>query len=530
MPGTMTNPPEPLPNSSPDLSVDPQPSYWQATVLLVLALLLVRVAYLMFLCPYDLAGDEAHYWEWSRHLSLSYYSKGPALAYCIAAATALAGTHEWSVRLPAALFSALGALLLALLTFVVSGSHKAGFVAALVFCLVPVFEIDAQLVTTDSPFLACWIGASWAGWALFQRWRSGQAALSAWVLLGFVLGVGFLFKYSIVLLLPGLLLFVWLARRELRWDARVVGGMLAAAVVFLVTISPVILWNAQHGWPMLGHEMGHLGVGGDLGPAKHWAFRPGKFLEFVGAQTGMMGIPVTIACVGLLWPWLRQRRQWLSDVPRLFLACCALPTLAFFLALSWLSSVEGNWPVAAYTTLLALLGREIVEREQAGLPGRRRLWKWIVGWGLVCGGLIWFPSLVASLPYIGHYVPMHRISGERALAARVQAAREQLDRAPGAPALVICDRYQTSSLMAFYLPDHPVVFSAGHYLGGRRSSYDYFADTDLSAPQLRGHCAVLVGGLDSWWTNALVVGPLTPLGGKPGLFLTPRYDGLRAGP
>ena len=36
----------------------------------------------------DLSPDEAHYWEWSRRLDLSYYSKGPLIAYLIAALTA----------------------------------------------------------------------------------------------------------------------------------------------------------------------------------------------------------------------------------------------------------------------------------------------------------------------------------------------------------------------------------------------------------------------------------------------------------
>lgn len=34
-------------------------------------------------CPLDLSGDEAHYWDWSRQLDWSYYSKGPAVAYVI---------------------------------------------------------------------------------------------------------------------------------------------------------------------------------------------------------------------------------------------------------------------------------------------------------------------------------------------------------------------------------------------------------------------------------------------------------------
>ena len=51
----------------------------------------------------ELSPDEAHYWEWSRRLDWSYYSKGPFVAYLIALSTAIGGATELFVRLPAVL-------------------------------------------------------------------------------------------------------------------------------------------------------------------------------------------------------------------------------------------------------------------------------------------------------------------------------------------------------------------------------------------------------------------------------------------
>src|SRR4051794_21627095 len=67
-----------------------------------------RLAFLAHDCPLDLAPDEAHYWDWSRHLDWSYYSKGPLVAYLIRAsceafgplAVRLTGTMMPAVRLP----------------------------------------------------------------------------------------------------------------------------------------------------------------------------------------------------------------------------------------------------------------------------------------------------------------------------------------------------------------------------------------------------------------------------------------------
>src|SRR5436190_146486 len=47
--------------------------------------------YLTHDCPLNLSGDEAHYWDWSRQLELSYYSKGPLVAYIIRASCVLLG-------------------------------------------------------------------------------------------------------------------------------------------------------------------------------------------------------------------------------------------------------------------------------------------------------------------------------------------------------------------------------------------------------------------------------------------------------
>ena len=49
-------------------------------MLLIAAAAVGHLAYLGSNCPLDLAPDEAHYWDWSRHLDWSYYSKGPLVA------------------------------------------------------------------------------------------------------------------------------------------------------------------------------------------------------------------------------------------------------------------------------------------------------------------------------------------------------------------------------------------------------------------------------------------------------------------
>src|SRR5438046_10009583 len=89
---------------------------WRAmAALLIVGAAVLHGVYLANNCPLDLAPDEAHYWDWSRHLDWSYYSKGPLVAYLIRAGCALAGVWSRSltasdmlaVRLPAVMCGSL---------------------------------------------------------------------------------------------------------------------------------------------------------------------------------------------------------------------------------------------------------------------------------------------------------------------------------------------------------------------------------------------------------------------------------------
>jgi hypothetical protein len=63
-----------------------------------LLLFLFRVFYVLY-SPLDLTPEEAQYWDWSRHLDLSYYSKPPMVAYVNFLTTSLLGNTELAVRI-----------------------------------------------------------------------------------------------------------------------------------------------------------------------------------------------------------------------------------------------------------------------------------------------------------------------------------------------------------------------------------------------------------------------------------------------
>lgn len=237
------------PHSTPDSDArrSPRPRGWLLPLLAVATgVAAVRLTYLAWLSPYDLVADEAHYWEWSRRLALSYYTKGPGVAWAIAASTRLLGDAAWAVRLPAVVMASGMLMVAGLLGRSIGGSRRAGWYAAAAIGLAPVYAVTAILMTIDGPHAACWLAAVGAVWAADRaadddtgRWR----VIAWWAAAGLAVGVGVLFKYTALLLIPGLLGWAWMYRREL-WHGR--GGVAwlslsAAAGVFAVTVSPILI-------------------------------------------------------------------------------------------------------------------------------------------------------------------------------------------------------------------------------------------------------------------------------------------------
>ena len=56
--------------------------------------MLAQTVFLLWGCDWDLCGDEAEYWAWSRKLDWSYFSRGPVIAWLIRLGTEAPGRIE----------------------------------------------------------------------------------------------------------------------------------------------------------------------------------------------------------------------------------------------------------------------------------------------------------------------------------------------------------------------------------------------------------------------------------------------------
>jgi undecaprenyl-diphosphatase len=520
---------------------------------IVLVVTIIRLLYVGILNPIELVKDEAHYWEWARHLAGSYYTKGPGIAWLIAASVRIFGQSEWAVRLPSILIASMTALSLAKLTATVSGNdQRAGFFAGIAFLLVPACQVTGMLMTIDGPYMLCWVFAIWST-AIAGKQQDTQRLPWGYILVGFFLGLGFLFKYTMVLLLPGVAVYLWFCRGKRKWGMQTMLCLVIGLLVMLGMSYPVICWNHQHDWPTLSHLLGRLHLpGGDEAVSHQWSAT--WFFEYLFTQVGIIGpagIAVMIMSLKLAW---RHRKQ---DAKRwdgqLLMICCSLPILLFYSIIAIFKPTQGNWTLAGYLSLFVIVGMQVTRQmshyqsqvrrwERLPFPRPKRgylrskpetwfqiAWEVHIKWGIGAAVVILSLPLIGHLPGLDRYVPTHRWEGARLQAQRVDHVRRQIAEKQGQLPVLISDHYGDTSQLAFYLPDHPRVFCAGHLLGRRKSAYDFFADQNLKDPELLGRTVLLIHGSEKRWQDLFAFSSFHVIDREHQIYRMDGYAGLKTG-
>jgi 4-amino-4-deoxy-L-arabinose transferase-like glycosyltransferase len=453
--------------------------YVYLTVLLLIAATTLRLWYVAA-GALDLAPDEAHYWEWSRRLDWSYYSKGPAVAYLIAAFTRCGSSTDFFVRLPAVLLSFGTGVLVYLLAHDLFASQRAGFLAVLACSANPLFAAGSILTTIDAPLGFFWSAAGFAAWKAVRS-RVARARLAWWCVFGVALGLGVLSKYTMLLIVPcvgAYLLIAPAARRCLREPAPYVALSIACFLCI-----PVVVWNAQHDWVTLRHVGALAGLtSAATEDAAHFTAK--TFFEFLGSQFGVVS-PVLFVALVVAMITSGQRGLWERRDEYLFPCLLAAPPLAFFLLWSLYEKVEGNWAAPAYVTAtVALAGLWNEQLARAPRVAVKRIVLVLLP-GFLMVVLAHFPGLPR---YVGLTLPprvdlTRRLDGwkelGRAVGAVLQETRDE-------NLFLFSEHYQIASELAFYVPGQPRVYNID--AGRRMNQYDIWGGLE----RLRGRDGLFV--------------------------------------
>ena len=332
---------------------------------LIAATTLIR---LVFAATTGLGVDESYMVTSGRVLSLGYFDHPPASWWLSWGAFHLFGTEApWAVRLPFILLFALSQLLVWRITCRVA-DQRAGFWAVLALNLSPVFGVTTGTwVLPDGPLDAALLGAALCllhalpaagpggldrrglGWRGLG-WRGlGWRGLGWWAGAGGCAGLALFSKYSAVLTIGGAFLYLLTSRAHRHWLTR--PEPYIAAIVAAAVFSPVVIWNATHGWASFAFQGAR---------AAGLRFRPLLPLQTLAGEALFVLPWVWVPMMILFVSGFRRGEAWPR---RLLVWLAAPPVVGFALISAWSSQrVLYHWAAPGYLMLFPLLGDAVARR------------------------------------------------------------------------------------------------------------------------------------------------------------------------
>ncbi len=414
------------------------------TVWAIVAAVTVMRAIADFRVP--LTGDEAYYWEWSRHLAFGYVDHPPAVAWTIRAFAWL-GTTPGAVRLGFVVCGVIATLAAAATaTRLAGGDRRAGAVTAIAFALTPLFSMAFGSASPDGPFLAFWTLSLWLAVRAFEGRRRADFAL-----LGLALGVALLSRMFAFALLFGIAMYAFNPGRRGLWRA----GLGLAFVIAALVYAPFVWWNATHQWltfdfTFVGRHVSQFKL---LRPLSLYAVEAAAYSPgfFVGAFV------VAFASRGhALLKWT------------------ALPLVGLLTILALFEPVEIHWIFGPYASLCVGLGIAYV-----GLARRARI---VWANASVVPALLLLPLVFYAAVAPGEAYQLFRNTGSTLrntgpfeIFTYWPLAQDVRHMADANDAVVMTDGYGLSSVVDFYAGVTPVVIG---YDWQGRESHNWYSDAE----------------------------------------------------
>jgi PIN domain nuclease of toxin-antitoxin system len=467
-------------------------SHTRAVWLFVLALTAIRFT---FLGTCDLSFDEAHYWMWSDRLAPAYFSKGPGIAFAIRASTAIFGDSELGVRFWSPILGAATSLLLYYFTRKLF-NERAAFWAIVALNAVPLFNVGNLVMTIDPLSIFFWIAAMFTFWLALER---SPDASWLWAATGFLIGLGFLCKYTNAFELVSVVIVLALVPRHRREFKR--RGLYFLLGAFAVCLVPPIVWNAEHTWITLSHLRSRGGLDQSFG------IRPLEVIGFLGAHFLTFSPLLFLA---LAWAvvanWHRARQQFKV----LYLFWFGLPVFAFYFLLSLNDQAAPNWDVLAFVSLAVLASSYWTERLESNRAAARFLSVAIL-LGLTVSLFAIDTDLLRSLnlPFPHHRDPADRVRGWKSAARAAEKIRIDLETKNKEQLFIIADQRDRASEMSFYFEQkrveglgHPPVYIVESQDISNQFSfwprYDEFVEAPPNTPLPEGEVYTEEGGINQF--------------------------------
>jgi hypothetical protein len=199
---------------------------------------------------FGLGCDEAHYVLFARHLDWSYFDHPPLVGWVHAPFLSLLGSNELIARLPAIIIFGATSFCAYLFILKITSSIRTSLWAVLALNSSFMLNALGLMLLPDSLLLPLIFAL-----IFITKKIEREKKLSNFILLGIILGLMGLAKYTSILLVPPLILYFLLKKRS---DIIFSSLMLLAALIAILFITPVIYWNIHHGFESFRYQGSHI--------------------------------------------------------------------------------------------------------------------------------------------------------------------------------------------------------------------------------------------------------------------------------
>ena len=412
----------------------------------------------IFDAHFQLHYDESYYWVWGQNLSLSYFDHPPMIAYMMKLCSFLGGS-EFFVRLPALVSGAVTLVIIYKLALRMFG-YRVAVVASYLAISWPLLQGVFLVVTPDSPLIMFWAMTLYAFYlGVFEK-KIYQIYLS-----GIWLGCTLLSKYTGILIIPGLFLFLLFAN-EYRYVLKNKHIYLALILAFILAL-PIFIWNYQHEWASFKFQFYH---GYDHGQN----IRFSSFGDFICSQIGVAGPFMSLA---MGYYFIKHGRRIINQAQLSFLFWPFIFIFVFFAHSSFYAYSGANWTMPGFISVYILLAYWLVESNNR--------WVYRVSFLLIVVAtfVVKMPTVLMPRILLNKFPQVHVFYGNRELA-------NEVNRLSSSDELVLACDYGNASRLWYYLGNGKRVYVLSRFKFA--NSYMYW-NSNLD---LRGKHGVFVCDTD----------------------------------
>ena len=286
-------------------------------------------------------SDETYYWLWSKKLDFSYFDHPPMVAYLIKLTT-LFSDDPLFVRLSAALMVSGSAYILYILAKKMFDT-KTAIYTFYIFISSFIVIVASTLIAPDIPLMF------FSSLLLYSAYMYLYEDIKRYsLLLGFAAGAVLLSKYTGILLIFTLVVYVLIYKREVFKDKFLYYAIAIALLVF----SPVLYWNYMNDFISFTFQLHH-------GIAEEKVFNLHDFTKFISAQLVLFH---PLYLLPLFYYIVRDKERF--DKKKVFLLLPFLFILLFFSYHSMFKHANAQWAGPAYISASILLAYYMAKKDR----------------------------------------------------------------------------------------------------------------------------------------------------------------------